>query len=51
MAKNPVYIKDYTESNLTSRKNTVDEDKFKGKHFIYKGFQTEKERIVNILNY
>jgi hypothetical protein len=49
MAKNPVFIKDNMESNLSSRENTIDDDKLKGKHFIYKGFQTEKERIVNFL--
>lgn len=46
MAKNPVLIKDYIESNLSSRENTIDEEKYNGKHFINKGFETEKERIV-----
>jgi hypothetical protein len=47
MAKNPVLIKDYFESNLSSKENTIDEDKLKGKNFINKGFETEKERIVH----
>jgi hypothetical protein len=51
MAKNPVQIKDYINPVQTVRNEFFrEETKTKGKQFIYKGYQTEKERIVSFSN-
>ena len=49
MAQIPVKIKDYSTPIVNVRQNFMDEemDKIKGKKgFIFKSFQTEKDRIV-----
>ena len=49
MAHSPVKIKDYTSPILNVRQNFMEDeiDKIKGKKgFVFKSFQTEKDRIV-----
>lgn len=48
MAKNPVQIRDYINPIQTVRNDIDSEDNSTPKHFIYKGFQTDKQRIVSI---
>ena len=48
-SKNPTQIKDYVNPILSSRKEFMQEEvsKIKGRSgFVFKGFLTEKERIV-----
>jgi hypothetical protein len=47
MAKNPVQIKDYMNPIQSVKKENFSQGSSgKQKNFIYKGYQTEKERIV-----
>ena len=49
MVKNPIKIKDYNQAIINTREELMKEtdDQIKGtKGFIFKGFITEKERIV-----